>query len=108
MEFGIMTIAESQFTFLMLTGFKIIDVHDTPYNHALLNGAKKCRLLINTVALFVLFSWEGGGCYWFHMKEHLNLLTYLITNLSSFLFDSTCSVADSGTVFSVYNDRDVR
>lgn len=60
MEFGIMTIAESQFTFLMLTGFKIIDVHDTPYNHALLNGAKKCRLLINTVAMFVLFSWEGG------------------------------------------------
>lgn len=60
--------------------------------------------------LLWLFCFRGrvGGCYWFRMKEHLNLLTYLITNLSSFLFDSTCSVADSGTVFSVYNDRDVR
>lgn len=44
MEFGIMPIAESQFTLLMLTGFKIIDVHDTPHNHAILNGAQKCRL----------------------------------------------------------------
>lgn len=105
MEFGIMTIAESQFTFLMLTGFKIIDVHDTPYNHALLNGAKKCRLLINTVALFVLFSWEGGGgvigfiwkniwIYWhiwllIYLLFYLTVLALLLTVVLSFLFIMT-------------------
>lgn len=66
MEFGIMPIAESQFTLLMLTGFKIIDVHDTPHNHAILNGAQKCRLLINTVAMLFCFCFN-----WFRIKEKL-------------------------------------
>lgn len=59
MEFGIMTIAESQFIFLMLTGFKIIDMHDTPANHALLNGAKKLLALLLTVVLSFLFIMTG-------------------------------------------------
>lgn len=57
MEFGIMTIAESQFIFLML--IKIIDMHDTPYNHALLNGAKKLLALLLTVVLSFLFIMTG-------------------------------------------------
>lgn len=44
MEFGIMPVAESQSILQLLTGFKIINVHDTPYNHALLNGAQRCKL----------------------------------------------------------------
>lgn len=59
MEFGIMPIAESQFTLLMLTGFKIIDVHDTPHNHAILNGAQKLLALLLTVVLSVLFIMTG-------------------------------------------------
>lgn len=42
MEFGIMPIAESQFTLLILTGFQKNNEHDTPNNRALLNGVQKC------------------------------------------------------------------
>lgn len=58
MEFGIMLIANSHCILLMLTGFKIIKVHDTPRDHALLNGAQKCRIYINNVAM-ILF-WGMG------------------------------------------------
>lgn len=52
MEFGIMPIAESQFTLLMLTCFKLINVHNPQYNHGLLNRVQKCRFLINNVLMF--------------------------------------------------------
>lgn len=56
MEFGLMPIACSHIILLMMTGFKIINVHDTPHNHALLNGVQKCRLYINNVAVFLFVS----------------------------------------------------
>lgn len=125
MEFGLMPIACSHIILLMMTGFKIINVHDTPHNHALLNGVQKCRLYINNVAVFLFvslcFVWVFfnfvifqnfvccvfGFFFGFVWEKILNQLTDLFNNWI-FLFDSACSVDDSGTVCSVYNDRDVR
>lgn len=61
MEFGIMPIAYSHFILLMLTGFKITKEHDTPRDHALPNGAQKCRIYINNVAMLVFFLGGGRG-----------------------------------------------
>lgn len=41
MEFGIMPISESYCTLLAL---RTMILDDTPYNHALLYGAERCRL----------------------------------------------------------------
>lgn len=59
MEFGIMPIAESQFTLLILTGFQKNNEHDTPNNRALLNGVQKLLALLLTVVLSVLFIMSG-------------------------------------------------
>lgn len=59
MEFGMVAFAESHLTLLILTGFKIIDVHDTPYDHALLNGAHKLLALLLTVVYSVLYIMTG-------------------------------------------------
>lgn len=54
MEFGIVPIADS---LLLLTLFK--KINDTPYNHALLSGAKKFLILLQTMVLSVLFIMTG-------------------------------------------------
>eukprot|EP00105_Crassostrea_gigas_P043172 XP_019927320.1 PREDICTED: protein transport protein Sec61 subunit alpha-like [Crassostrea gigas] len=59
MEFGIMPIAESQFILLMLSWFKLINVHDTQYNHGLLNRVQKFLALLLTVVYSVLFIMTG-------------------------------------------------
>lgn len=62
MEFGIMLIANSHCILLMLTGFKIIKVHDTPRDHALLNGAQKLYAFSQTVAMSVIMIMTGLYC----------------------------------------------
>lgn len=44
MEFGIMPIVESYGFLLVLNSFRIINLDDTPYHHALLEGARRGRL----------------------------------------------------------------
>lgn len=96
MEFGLMPIACSHIILLMMTGFKIINVHDPPHNHALLNGVQKCRLYINNVAVFLFvslcFVWGFlnfvifqnfvwcvlGFFYWFRMKENFESIDRFI------------------------------
>lgn len=83
MEFGIMPIAYSHFILPMLTDFKITKEHDTPRDHALLNGAQKCRIYINNVAM-LLFFFGGGGVllifffYWFRMKGNIDPIERLL------------------------------
>lgn len=56
------------------------------------------KILFGVFLVFLLFSYER--------KFWINCQICLIT--VNFLFDSVCSVDDSGTFCSVYNDRDVR
>lgn len=74
MEFGIMLIANSHCILLILTGFKIIKVHDTPRDHALLNGAQKCRIYINNVAMILFWGWVLCCYYFFFLIDFLFLL----------------------------------
>lgn len=109
MEFGIMLIANSHCILLMLTGFKIIKVHDTPRDHALLNGAQKCRIYINNVAmilfwgmgvvllLFFFLNWFSVfiGFVW---KKRLIILTDFINNcllfyLTVYAFSQTVAMS---------------
>lgn len=97
MEFGIMPIVESYGILLSLNAFGIINLEDTPYNNALLNGAQRCRLKINNIVMLLFF-------LSFLWKKNTNKLT----NFVFVFFYSTCYVADGGNVCSVYNDRNVR
>lgn len=94
MEFGIMPIVESYGILLSLNAFGIINLEDTPYNNALLNGAQRCRLKINNIVMllfFLSFLWKKNTNKLtnFVFVFFFTVLAMLLTVVMSVLFIMT-------------------